>query len=78
MVGQAGKVEVNKETFVGLSRAMGVNVCLDDACTHFYSSGTDATVKLEDGKKLRIKFVPHKTADIFFPKDVYMLYFDIY
>lgn len=77
MVGKNGKTEVNRETFLQLSRAMGVNVCVNDDCKLFYSSGTDAKVKLESGEELRIKFVPHKSSNFPFSKDIYMLYFDI-
>lgn len=79
MVGKDGQVQVNQATFIKLSRLLGANVCLDYACTRFISSGTDANIKLENGKQLRIKFVPQTAYmfSIFFPREIYMLYFDI-
>jgi hypothetical protein len=77
MVGKDGEAKVSRDTFVALSRALGAKVCLDDACTRFSQSGDSVRVKLKDGKVLRIHFMPHNTDSFFYPKDVYMLYFDI-
>lgn len=62
------QVQVDKNTFISLSKAMGVDLFTDNGVL---CSSTGARFKLDSGKVLHVKFVPHSDG-------VYMLYFNHY